>query len=178
MHGEHRDEIVEKIIASEGKIEGVHINVPAVRCWGSLYSPVPSDQKELAEILLHSVALIHPGSTLSIDAAAMDCPIIGIAFDGRQTLPYGLSIRRWWDFSYMAPVLDSGAIDLVRSEAEMNAVVTGVCHDRNHKAKERRDLAARLCAFTDGRSAERIGCVMAAQLKVKLAPSSESRPSD
>lgn len=165
MHGEHRDEVVERIIAHAGTVAGLHINVPAVRCWGSLYSPVPGDQKELAEILRHSVALMHPGSTLSIDAAAMDCPIIGIAFDGRQTLPYGLSIRRWWDFSYMAPVVESGAVDLVRSGAELNAVVTEVCRDRSRKAKERKALAARLCAYTDGRSAERVGLVIEAQLR-------------
>ncbi len=165
MLGEHRDEVVERIIALAGRIEGVYINVPAVRCWGSLYSPVPGDQKELAEILRHSVALMHPGSTLSIDAAAMDCPIIGIAFDGRQTLPYGLSIRRWWDFSYMAPVIESGAVDLVRSGEELNAVVTQVCRDRNRKAAERKALAAGLCAFTDGSSAERVGSVIGAILE-------------
>jgi hypothetical protein len=165
MHGEHRDEVVEKIIALAGRIEGVCINVPAVQCWGSLYSPVPGDQKELAEILRHSVAVMHPGSTLSIDAAAMDCPIIGIAFDGRQTLPYGLSIRRWCDFSYMVPVIESGAVDLVRSGVELNAVVTEICCDRSRRSGERKALAARLCEFTDGRSAERIGSVIASLMK-------------
>ena len=176
MFGEHRDGIVEKIIALAGKIEGLHINVPAVRHWGVLYSPVPGDQKELAETLQHSVALMHPGSTLSVDAAAMDCPIIGIAFDGRQTLPYGLSIRRWWDFSYMVPVIESGAVDLVRSGEELNAAVTQACRDRSRKAAERKALAARLCAFTDGRSAERVGSVIAAQLRTDPAISPEPRP--
>lgn len=167
MQGEHRDEVVEKIIALAGKIEGLHINMPAVRCWGSLYSPVPNDQKELAEILRHSVAVMHPGSTLSIDAAAMDCPIIGIAFDGRQTLPYGLSIRRFWDFGYMVPVIESGGVDLVRSGEELNAAVTQACRDRSRKAAQRKALAARLCAFTDGRSAERVGSVIRATLETR-----------
>ncbi len=162
MFGEHRDIIVEQIVELAGKIEGLYVNVPPVKRWGVLYSPTPEDQQDLAEILLHSVALLHPGSTLSIDAAAMDCPIIGIAFDGRDELPYGKSIRRHWDFSYMQPVIESGAVDLAYNISQLEGSIRKFCSDRKVLAKERQELASLLCGFVDGRSAERIAAAVEA----------------
>lgn len=158
--------------AFEAAHEGVRLNVPETVVWGSLASPAPDDGQVLAEILRHSAVLIHPGSTLAVDAAAMDCPVIGLGFDGFVAKPYGESIRRWWDFTYMQAVVRSGGQPIARDRPELLALVRRYLEDRSVDRDGRARLRDAVAFRIDGQSAERVVSCLA--LMIEDAPSVRS----
>ena len=75
--------------------------------------------QELMDSLFYSDVTINAQSTMSIDASAFDKPIINLAFDGYEKLPYIRSVRRLYDIAHYQPILKSGGVRLVYSETEL-----------------------------------------------------------
>lgn len=57
-----------------------------------------------ANLMAHMDIMINTSSTLTLDAAFLDKPVVNIAFDGFQTKPYGSSVRRLYDSAHFAPI--------------------------------------------------------------------------
>lgn len=142
----------------------VRVDHPQTVCWGSLVSPARDDAKHLAEILHHAAVIIHPGSTLVVDASAMDCPAIGLGFDGYTEKPYDESIRRWWDYTYMEPIIRSGGQPVARNAEELVELTAKAILDRNHLAAGRAKIRDWICHRLDGNSGRRIVETLMAQL--------------
>jgi hypothetical protein len=134
----------------------VKLNVPAVRPWGKLSPPAKNDMAILATILASSAVVVVPASTLAIDAAAVDTPIVGIAFDGRTTKPPELSVARYYHFTHYLPVTRSGAVDVARSPDELIDLLNVALRDRAHNREGRAKLIAALVERHDGAAADRI----------------------
>ncbi|HYC72428.1 MAG TPA: hypothetical protein VEB66_14555 [Opitutaceae bacterium] len=145
--------------ALERKHDFVKVDVPETKQWGSLVSPAATDAQRLASILRHTELMIHPGSTLAVDAAAMDCPVIGLGFDGHHPKPYDESIRRWWDFSYMQPVVRSGGQPVASSRDELIRLILRYLGDRTLDREGRQAIVRDVCHRVDGRSSERVVAV-------------------
>jgi hypothetical protein len=58
----------------------------------------------LAEMIRHCDVCINVASTMRLDAAACNKPIISIAYDGTRKLPYSESVRRLYDYSHQIPL--------------------------------------------------------------------------
>lgn len=134
----------------------VRVDVPETVVWGSLSSPGRHDSRQLAEILHHGAVMIHPGSTLVVDAAAMDCPCIGLGFDGLKTKPYEESVRRWWDFTYMQPIVKSGGQPIASSAKHLVELINQCLMDRSSCAEGRALIREQECYRIDGKSAQRV----------------------
>jgi hypothetical protein len=134
----------------------IRIDVPQTMRWGSMVSPHPADAKHLAEVLHHAAVLVHPGSTLVVDASAVDCPAVGLGFDGYRPKPYDESIRRWWDYTYMLPIVRSGGQPIARSEGELIEAIGQFLNDRHHLAAGRREIRDLECYKVDGGASQRI----------------------
>ena len=67
----------------------------------------------------------------------LDRPVINIAFDGRQLLPYQKSARRCLDFVHMAKLLAMGGIRVAKSFAELERCInTYLCNpELDHDAR-------------------------------------------
>ncbi|MCM2275879.1 MAG: hypothetical protein NDI75_13905 [Candidatus Didemnitutus sp.] len=144
----------------ERKYPFVKVDVPQTVNWGSMVSPAREDGQRLAEILRHTAVIIHPGSTLAVDAAAMDCPVIGLGFDGHEPKDYEESVRRWWDFTYMQPVVRSGGQPIAHDKDELYALVQRYLQDRSADREGRRLICDQVCYRVDGRSAERVASAL------------------
>lgn len=134
----------------------VRIDQPRVVKWGKLLSPAREDARRLAEILAHAAVLIHPGSTLVVDASAMDCPSVGLGFDGYAEKPYDESIRRWWDYTYMQPILKSGGQPVAQSPDHLIELINAFLTDRALHGEGRARIREWECFQVDGRSGERV----------------------
>jgi CDP-glycerol glycerophosphotransferase (TagB/SpsB family) len=105
------------------------------------------------------------GSTLAIDAALCDTPVIGVAFDGLHQLPYSRSIRRAYDYTHYKPLVDTGGLRLVESEEEMIELVNRYLADPELDHDGRATIVREQAWKVDGRSGERVARLIAASAR-------------
>ena len=119
--------------------------------------PGLEDMKHLAATMLHSDVVINTSSTIAIDAAALDTPIICAAFDGRRELPYERSVRRHFDYTHYKKLLAMGGIRVARNREELRDHVNAYLADPNLDREGRKRIVERQCFAIDGKAGERIG---------------------
>lgn len=78
-----------------------------------------SDVVHLANTLYHCDLLIHTASTLGIEAAIYNKPSITLAYDGHATLPAALSTARYYAYTHMRRVIDTGGMRVARNFEEL-----------------------------------------------------------
>lgn len=109
-----------------------------------------------ANSLYHCDILISSASTLTLDGAAFDKPIINIGFDGFQKKPYSHSIIRQYDTAYYQGVVKTQAAWIVKSQAELLEAVNNYLANPSIKSQERERLRKRFCYKIDGQAGQRI----------------------
>lgn len=117
--------------------------------------------QHLADTIYHSSLVVSGPSTIAIDAALFDKPIILVGFDGRRSRPYLQSIRRYFDYEHQQPILRSGGARLAKSKEELLATIKAYLDDPGLDASGRKVIVKEQCAFTDGRSSQRVIEVLA-----------------
>jgi hypothetical protein len=138
----------------------VALDVPATRPWPTMQPPARDDMSRLAAILSHAAAVVVPASTLALDAAAVDAPVIGVAFDGLASRTGKGSVERMFYFTHYRPITESGAIALARSPEELiNAVCKAMDH-RGERSEARQKLATDTLGPRDGGAIARVTTVI------------------
>lgn len=109
----------------------------------------------LRDTLRYSDVVVNTASTITIDAAALDRPVVNMAFDLHER-SYYRSVRRYFDTVHFRRVAESGASGLAHNLDELIMLV--LCYLRNPQLKrvQRASLTETMCFKTDGKSAERI----------------------
>lgn len=110
--------------------------------------------QELYDVIYYSDVTINAQSTMSIDAAALDKPVINICFDGYQKLPYIKSIRRLYDMDHYRPIVESGGVRQVWSESELIGWLNKYLADPSLDRAGRERIVSEQCFISDGRSAQ------------------------
>ncbi|MFH1820685.1 MAG: CDP-glycerol glycerophosphotransferase family protein [Candidatus Nealsonbacteria bacterium] len=110
----------------------------------------------LATSLYHCDVLIASASTLILDGAAFDKPMINIGFDGFQKKPYSQSIIRQYDTAYYKGIVDTDAAWIVKSQEELLQALNSYLADPAIRSQEREELRQKFCYKIDGKSGERI----------------------
>lgn len=114
------------------------------------------DIYHLANSLKHSKVTVNTESTLTLDAAALDRPVVLIGFDGRQELDYWHSIIRNYSREHLSAVLETNGVKLAHNFDELVSNINRYLEDENVDTEERARLRERLLYKTDGHAAERI----------------------
>jgi hypothetical protein len=114
------------------------------------------DLKHLAATMWHSDVVINTCSTIAIDAAAFDTPVVCAAFDGYRTLPYDQSVRRFHDFTHFKKLLEIGGVRVAHGLDQLVGFLKTYLADRNVDSDLRAKIVERQCAPIDGRAGERI----------------------
>lgn len=138
----------------------VVLDVPAVQAGALMWDMDAQDTLHLGGMLHHSDVCLTVASTLAIDSAIFDTPIVGVAFDGHATLPQEESIARAYDFTHYANVMRTGGIRLARSADEMVALINQYLRDPGRDREGRARMVGEQCFKVDGRSGERVGHVL------------------
>ena len=112
--------------------------------------------RHLADTLAHSVLVVSGPSTISIDAAVFDRPVILTAFDGKRIRPYYESVRRYFDYEHQQPIIASGGVQLCRGVDEFRQALAAYLKDpaKDHDGRER--MVREQCWHMDGRSSQRV----------------------
>lgn len=114
------------------------------------------DLIHLANSLKHSDVTVNTESTMTLDAAAIDKPVVLVGFDGFHKLDYWHSMIRNYDRDHYVNVTKTGGVKIAKSLDELVSYIDGYLKNPSLDAGGRRELQDKLLYKLDGRSAERV----------------------
>ncbi|MES2953224.1 MAG: hypothetical protein V4674_01565 [Patescibacteria group bacterium] len=94
-------------------------------------------------------------STVFLEAALFDRPLVAAPFDGYAKRPLRRSIRRFADFEHFREVLDTGAIKEAYSFPELRTALTDYFNNPSLDADKRERMRKEACYLLDGKASER-----------------------
>ncbi len=112
--------------------------------------------KKFTNIICHADIVITSYSSISLDAAAFDKPIINIAFDGYKKVPFKESMVHWYNMEYYKHVVESGGVWMVDSEPELLNAINNYLLNSALLEDGRKKLREFFMHKTDGQSGRRI----------------------
>jgi hypothetical protein len=150
-------------------VPGVLIEKPfrttrAVSGDGLAIDVTAENQQHLADTMRHSDVVVNVASTLAVEAAIVDTPIVNISFDGEQPSEWVRSARRYYRFTHYANVTRHDAVRVAETPEQLVAHIGRYLDDPSFDREGRRAVAAEQCQFFDGRSASRVAAFVASEL--------------
>lgn len=118
--------------------------------------PSPGEIEAMRDSLTHADVTINIYSTVTIEAALFDKPIVHIAYDVRPLPPGRIPCAEYYNFTHFKPVVAFGASDIVYSQAALYEMVRGALSSPDKRHRQRKALAAEFCGPVDGRSGDRV----------------------
>lgn len=123
------------------------------------------DLDNLKNLLSSASIVVCYASSLSIDAAVFDKPVININFEVKDNGRLSKSPTLFYKMTHYKKALDTGAIRLVDDEAALVEWVNKYLEDPSIDKEGRASLVEKQCQYTDGQSAQRIADFLLTQLK-------------
>jgi hypothetical protein len=119
--------------------------------------PSPDDMRFLANLTHHAEININLASTMTLDFAIHDRPVVNIAFDIADPPPLGKPL---WDFYYRfehyQPVVKIGAARFARSREELSEYINAYLDDPALDREARRQLVNLQVSVPIGQSSRKI----------------------
>jgi CDP-glycerol glycerophosphotransferase (TagB/SpsB family) len=123
------------------------------------------DLGHLVRLLRDADVVINVASTIALDAAILDRPVIGVAYDPAGELPYDQSIRRYYDWTHMANVVRAQAMQLAHSPEDLQQKIVTYLRDPVLDRAGRQRIVEQQFGKVDGASVERVVDAIAHVLK-------------
>lgn len=137
----------------------VHLNIPVVRSTKLRVDLHPAETDLLGELLKLADVVVNVFSTLNIEAALCDAPIVNVAFNGyadRVRDPY-LSAIKAGDRAHNRRISSYGATRIVRTPEELLSIIDSYLKDPSMDAEGRRRLVDAEVGHPEEPPARRIG---------------------
>ncbi len=112
--------------------------------------------KKFTNMVRHADIVITSVSSISLDAATVNKPIINVKFDGYATLPFKKSVARIYMYEHYKLVARSGGVWIVHNEQELRKVINSYFLNPQLLSDGRRKLRDYWCHKIDGRSGRRL----------------------
>ncbi len=154
--GTQHSENVDRFKELAARYPNVHLDLPAVRSEALMWDVAESDMTHLADVLRYSDVTLNAGSTLTIDSAIMDTPIVNIGFDGLATEPFERSVIRIYEFTHYANIVKAGGMRIARSADEMLSLVDAYIKDPSLDREGRARTVDEQCGRIDGGAGRRV----------------------
>jgi CDP-glycerol glycerophosphotransferase (TagB/SpsB family) len=119
--------------------------------------------RQLADTLQHSDVVLNVASTIAIEAAIFDTPVVNIGFDGEPGSNQALMAWHYGS-THFQKVVRSGAVRIAQSDGELVDLINMYLTSPATDADGRRRIVAEQCQFTDGRSAARVAGAIVREL--------------
>lgn len=119
--------------------------------WGDLSKSI-----QFFNIMRHADVVISMYSTIVIEAAALDKPLVGIGFDGYKKRRFAQSVRRFMLREHFQDVLNSCAVRTAYSFPELKEILKKYLDNPSLDHKSRMLMIQRLADGADGKAGERI----------------------
>jgi hypothetical protein len=114
------------------------------------------NQIHLANTMRHSDVVVNVASTLAVEGAIVDTPVVNVAFDGERPTEWARSARRYYRFTHYVNVTRHGAVRVAETPAQLVESIGRYLDDPSLDREGRRRVALEQCGFLDGRAAERV----------------------
>ena len=145
------------------KMPGVSVDAAGGRHLGD-YGDRAFDRaasERLADTLFHAAVVASTASSISIDAAAVGTPVIGVRFDaGDSAPPYERSVRRFFDFTHQANLVRSGGLRLVSDMSAFVEAVARYVEDPALDSAARGRMVEEQALRIDGAAGKRVGATV------------------
>jgi hypothetical protein len=126
-------------------------------------TPLPEDSRLLTNTLRHAAVGINVASTVSLELCMFDKPVINVGYNPPGGGPVPVDYVRYYDYDHYRPVVASGAVELARSEAQLEEMLREALRAPERLCAERRALVKTFFGATlDGGSALRVARTLAA----------------
>jgi hypothetical protein len=112
---------------------------------------------EWVNTFLHADVVVNMFSTVTVDAAIFDRPVVNLDFDPEPGQPNQALIKdvnHLW--THFKPVAESGGVWNVDTPEELVEAVKGYLEHPELHREQRRWIAEHVCGFLDGRCGERL----------------------
>jgi len=121
----------------------------------------PEEQARLVSTVLHADVCLNVWSSMSLDAAAVDTPVVAVGFAAHPGSAEDRFCRTCYDTDYYRPIVESGGVRFAKDMDELLSETVEYVMDRSRDREERAALAREECGPLDGHSAERIARLIA-----------------
>jgi hypothetical protein len=130
--------------------------------WTKSYSLAsPEDQARLVSTLLHADVCLNMWSSMSLDSAAVDTPVVCVAFAAQRGGLEERFYREAYNVEFYRPIAESAGVRLAFNMEQLVAETVAYVSDRSRDRNERARLVAEECGKVDGHAAERIAELIA-----------------
>ena len=122
------------------------------------------NQRHLADTMRHSDVVVNVASTLAIEAAIFDTPVVNVSFDGETPSDWVRSARRYYRFTHYTNITRHNAVRVAESPEQLVEHVGRYLDDPSLDRAGRRQVTLEQCQFLDGRAAERVAAFVVEEL--------------
>lgn len=124
------------------------------------WNPDKREMIHLANTLKHSDIIVNVASTITIEAAILDRPVINMGFSLTDPEEFEYKIkRRAWNMHFKY-VLDTNCSYIAKNPEDLVNAINGYLTDPSIHREGRRKLAQSLCYKLDGKAADRIASLI------------------
>jgi hypothetical protein len=143
--------------AFEGKSHFT-IEYPGVSFGGNIKeTELTTDQHaHLADTLKNADVVLWVATTLGIDSAVFGKPQVAINFDGKHTLPYNQSVRKYLDEDHMKLLIATGGVHVSRDAKDLIGAINRYLDDSTLDREGRARIVAEQIVWNDGKGGERL----------------------
>jgi len=103
-------------------------------------TPKIEDSYLLTNTLRHVAAGINVASTVSLELCMFDKPVINVGYNPPGVATESVDYRRYYDFDHYRPLVESGAVALAGSEADLRDLLLKALTEPQAASRERRAL--------------------------------------
>jgi len=113
--------------------------------------------REWVNTFRHADVVVNLSSTVTVDAALFDKPVVNLDFDpqpgkGQQDLIKDIN-HKW---NHFKPIAESGGVWLVNDFNEMETAILTYIHSPTLHTENRKWIVDHVCGFSDGNCGERM----------------------
>lgn len=120
------------------------------------WNPDLGDVVHLAALIKYSDVIINIASTLTIEGAIFNIPVINPKFDGIVSKPYLASVCRIYDFEHYKNIVATRGVRLPSHINELITDINRYLENPELDKEGRMRIVQEQCGFLDGKSAQRI----------------------
>ncbi len=148
----------ERIFQLARELPNVHVVEP-VPLGGELGYYSGEDMPEKTSMMAHSDVFLTVYSTMVVEAAIHDRPIVSVCFDApggwNQPGKFSLALSKIGDWPTHRRFREAGAGKVALNEAELREAIDCALRDPDSEHAARQAFIQRECTFVDGRAGER-----------------------
>jgi CDP-glycerol glycerophosphotransferase (TagB/SpsB family) len=122
------------------------------------------NQRHLANTLRHSDVVVNVASTVAIEAAIFDTPVVNVSFDGETPSDWLRSARRYYRFTHYVNITRHRAVRVAERPEQLVDYIGRYLDDPSLDRDGRRRVALEQCQLLDGRAAERLAAFVVDEL--------------